>query len=233
MTAVALVRRISGPAGRPMSRVDAMPADQTAARSSDAAIVARLRAGDEAAFASVIQAWSPGMLRTARCFVADAYAAEDVVQEAWLGVLAGLDRFELRSSLRTWAYQILINIARARGRRDARTVPAGSLSEDGPTVAADRFHGAGPYAGHWRTPPTPWREPEDSALDAETRDRIEAALDRLPGRQRAVIVLRDVDGRSADEVCRILEITAENQRVLLHRARAQVRAALAEYLEGR
>jgi RNA polymerase sigma-70 factor (ECF subfamily) len=216
-----------------VATLDAVYADQPVAGSSDAAIAERLRAGDEAAFASVIEAWSPGMLRTARCFVADAYAAEDVVQEAWLAVLAGLDRFEGRSSLRTWAYQIVINIARARGRRDARTVPAGSLSEDGPVVDAGQFYGAGPYAGHWRTLPARWREPEGSALDAETRDQIEAALDLLPTRQRAVIVLRDVDGRSADEVCRILEITAENQRVLLHRARAQVRAALAGYMERR
>lgn len=232
MIATALMR--TADRGRPpMLTLDAVSADQPAARSSDAAIVARLRAGDEAAFATVIEAWSPGMLRTARCFVADAYAAEDVVQEAWLGVLAGLDRFKGRSSLRTWAYQILINIARARDRRDARTVPAGSLSEDGATVDADRFYGPEPYAGHWRTQPMPWREPEDSVLDAETRDQIEAALDRLPARQRAVVVLRDVEGHSADEVCGILEITAENQRVLLHRARAAVRAALADYLEGR
>lgn len=227
VTATALSAETSRGSSLAMPRLKPVPTDE-----SDAAIVARLRAGDEATFASVIQAWSPGMLRAARCFVADAYAAEDVVQEAWLGVLAGLDRFEGRSSVRTWAYQIVVNIARARGRRDARTVPAGSLSEDGPTVDGDRFHGAGPYAGHWRTVPAPWREPEDSALDAETRDRIEAALDRLPGRQRAVIVLRDVDGHTAEDVCRLLEITAENQRVLLHRARASVRAALAEYLEG-
>jgi RNA polymerase sigma-70 factor (ECF subfamily) len=212
----------------PMATLDAMP--ESPVRPADAVIVARLRSGDETAFAEIIAAWSPGMLRTARCFVADAYAAEDVVQEAWLAVIAGLDRFEGRSALRTWAYQIMINIARARGRKDARTVAAGSLSEDGP---AGWFHEAGPYAGHWRTLPVPWREPEDSALDAEARTVIEAALGRLPDRQRAVIVLRDVDGHPADEVCRILEITAENQRVLLHRARAAVRAALAGYLEER
>jgi RNA polymerase sigma-70 factor, ECF subfamily len=218
MTAVGLARRAS------MSTLETVPADPT----PDAVLVARLRAGDAAAFASVVEAWSPGMLRTARCFVADAYAAEDVVQEAWIAVIAGLDRFEGRSALRTWAYQIMINIARARGRTDARTVPAG-----GPTVDPGEFLDEGPYAGHWRTLPNPWREPEDSALDAETRDRIEAALDGLPPRQRAVIVLRDVDGHNADEVCRILDITPENQRVLLHRARAAVRAALADYLERR
>lgn len=203
-----------------VSTLDGMPVEPSA----DAAIVARLRAGDEVAFATVIEAWSPGMLRTARCYVADAYAAEDVVQEAWLAVVAGLDRFQGRSALRTWAYQIVIHLARARGRRDART---------GPTVDSGQFFDSGPYAGHWRTVPAPWREPEDSALDAETRERIEAALDRLPARQQAVIVLRDVDGHSSDEVCRILDITPENQRVLLHRARASVRAALADYLEMR
>lgn len=194
-------------------------------------LVAALRAGDEAVFAAVIEAWSPGMLRTARCFVADLHAAEDVVQEAWLAVLSGLDRFEGRSALRTWAYQILINLAKARGRRDARTVPASSLTDDGPTVDPVRFYGSGePFAGHWRTPPASWRAPEDSVLDAETRSQVEAALDGLPPRQRAVIVLRDVEGYGAGEVCQILDISAENQRVLLHRARAAVRAALAPYL---
>jgi RNA polymerase sigma-70 factor (ECF subfamily) len=216
-----------------LATLDLVPAYPSAQRLPDADIVARLRAGDETTFASLIEAWTPGMLRTARSFVADAYAAEDVVQEAWLAVIAGLDRFEGRSSLRTWAYQIMINIARARGRRDARTVPAGGLSEEGPAVEGGLFHNGGPYAGHWRTSPAPWREPEDSAVDAETRAQIEAALDRLPARQRAVIVLRDVEGHSSDEVCRILHLSAENQRVLLHRARNAVRSALADYLEGR
>lgn len=215
-------------AARTVSTLDVVTADQPAPPEE---LVVALRAGDEAAFAAVIENWSPGMLRTARCFVADLHTAEDVVQEAWLAVLSGLDRFERRSTLRTWAYQILINIAKARGRRDARTVPASSLADDGPTVDPARFYGAGePYAGHWRTPPAPWRAPEDSALDSETRSQIEAALDRLPQRQKAVIVLRDVEGYGADEVCRFLDISAENQRVLLHRARASVRATLAPYL---
>ncbi len=233
MTALGPASRGSfGRAGARLSTLDVVAADPPVQRPADASIVARLRAGDETLFAGLIAAWSPGMLRTARCYV-DAYAAEDVVQEAWLAVIAGLDRFEGRSSLRTWAYQIMIKIARARGRRDARSVPAGSLSEDGPSVDGGLFFSGGPYAGHWRSLPAPWRQPEDSAVDAETRAQVEAALDRLPERQRAVIVLRDVEGHNSDDVCRILQITAQNQRVLLHRARAAVRAALANYLEGR
>jgi RNA polymerase sigma-70 factor (ECF subfamily) len=210
-----------------------MRPDRSSPLPPEAALVALLRTGDETVFAAVIDTWSPGMLRTARCFVADAHTAEDVVQEAWLAVLAGLDRFEARAALRTWAYQIVINIAKARGRRDARTVPAGGLADGGPTVDPSLFYAPGdPYAGHWRTPPAPWRTPEDSALDAETRRHIEAALHGLPARQKAVITLLDVEGYTAGEVCQILQISAENQRVLLHRARAAVRAALAAYLAG-
>jgi RNA polymerase sigma-70 factor, ECF subfamily len=197
----------------------------------EADLVAALRGGDEMAFTVMLDAWSPGMLRTARSFVADFHTAEDVVQETWLAVLRGLDRFEGRAALRTWTYQILINVAKARGRRDARVVPESSVSEEGPTVDPSWFQGADePYPGHWRTAPGPWPTPEAGALDAETRRQIEAALDRLPARQRAVITLRDVEGYEPDEVCRILDITPGNQRLLLHRARASVRAALAAYL---
>jgi RNA polymerase sigma-70 factor (ECF subfamily) len=210
-----------------------VPGSQRASRPlpPELALVAALRQGDEMTFAALLDAWSPGLLRTARSYVADPHTAEDVVQETWLAVLRGLDRFEGRAALRTWTYQILVNIAKARGQRDARVVPESSLEVDGPTVDPSRFRGADePYPGHWRTAPEPWPTPEANALDAETRRQLEAALDSLPIRQRAVITLRDVEGYEADEVCRILDITPGNQRLLLHRARSSVRAALAAYL---
>jgi RNA polymerase sigma-70 factor (ECF subfamily) len=191
-------------------------------------LVAALRAGDEPTFAALVDAWSPGLLRTAQSFVAGQHAAEDVVQETWLAVLRGLDRFEGRAALRTWTYQILVNIARARYQRDARLIPSESLTGTGSTVDPSRFRGTDdPYPGHWRTVPEAWPTPEASALDAETGRTLEEALQRLPARQRIVITLRDVEGYGSDEVCQILGITLENQRVLLHRARAAVRAALA------
>jgi RNA polymerase sigma-70 factor, ECF subfamily len=197
----------------------------------EADLVAALRAGDEATFSRLLDAWSPGMLRTARSYVADGHSAEDVVQETWLAMVRGLDRFEGRAALRTWMYQILINIAKTRGRLDARVLPQSSLPDAGPTVDPARFRGPDePYPGHWRISPDPWPTPEASALSAETRRHLETALDRLPARQRTVIVLRDVEGHTADEVCELLEITAQNQRVLLHRARSSVRATLATYL---
>jgi RNA polymerase sigma-70 factor (ECF subfamily) len=204
---------------------------------ADAVIVARLRARDEAMFATLIDAWSPGMLRAARAFVADDHAAQDVVQETWLGVLRGIAGFEGRSSVRTWAYRILLNRARTRGARDARTVPAGSLlptgEDEGPTVAPHRFRAAGdPYPGHWRSHPPAWPTPEDRLLGGETRRQLAGALAGLPVRQRIVVTLRHVEGYTSDEVCDLLQLTAANQRVLLHRGRAALRAALETYLTG-
>jgi RNA polymerase sigma-70 factor, ECF subfamily len=194
----------------------------------DEVIVDRLRAGDESMFGTLLDAWSPGMLRAARAYVADEHTAEDVVQEAWLGVLKGIAGFAQRSSLRTWVYRILINTAKTRGVRDHRTVPMTSLVEDsGPTVDPARFHGPDdPYPGGWRSFPDPWPTPEHAAVATETRRELAAALAALPPRQRIVITLRDVQGYGTDEVCAMLEISPANQRVLLHRARAAVRAAL-------
>jgi len=202
---------------------------------ADAVIVARLRAGDDAMFAVLVDSWSPGMLRAARAFVGDDHAAQDVVQEAWLGVVRGIGAFQERSSLRTWVYRILVNRAKTRGVRDSRTVPVSSFAptgEDaGPTVDPARFQGQdGEYPGHWRAFPEPWPSPEDDAVAAETRRRLVAALAGLPDRQRVVVTLRDVEGYSSDEVCELLEISAGNQRVLLHRARAALRACLEAHL---
>src|SRR2546430_4823526 len=198
----------------------------------DAELVARLRGGEETAFTALLDAWSRGMLRVARAYVASDEAAEDVVQETWLAVIRGIDRFEGRSSLRTWAYRILINIAKTHGVRDSRTVAWSSLrpEDHGPTVAPDRFRGPDdPYPGHWRRLPDAWPTPESEVVSREVRVLVEAAVADLPHRQRVVITLRDIDGYSSEEVCSILEISAANQRVLLHRARVAVRGRLAQY----
>jgi RNA polymerase sigma-70 factor (ECF subfamily) len=199
---------------------------------SDEELVVRLRGGDGTAFAALLDAWSHGMLRAARAHVASEEAAEDVVQETWLAVIRGIDRFEGRSSLRTWAYRILINIAKTHGVKDSRTVNWSSLGPEdhGPTVDPDRFRGpADPYPGHWRRFPDAWPTPESEVVSREIRFLVEAAVADLPHRQRVVITLRDIDGYSSDEVCALLEISAANQRVLLHRARAAVRGRLEQY----
>jgi RNA polymerase sigma-70 factor (ECF subfamily) len=197
---------------------------------NDAALVAALRRGDERAFMGLVEAFTPGMRRFALTFVRTPAVADEVVQEAWLGVLRGLERFEGRSSLKTWVYRILVNTAKRRGMRESRTVPASSL---GPTVDPALFQGPDePYPGHWREPPQPWPTPEQHTLAAETRTFLADAIARLPDRQRVVLVLRDMQGYDADEVCSILDITAANQRVLLHRARAFVRGELAGYYTG-
>jgi RNA polymerase sigma-70 factor, ECF subfamily len=198
----------------------------------DAVIVARLRRKDETMFTVLVDAWTPGLLRAARAFVADQHTAQDVVQETWIGVLRGIEKFRGESSVRTWTYRILINRARTRGVRDARVVPAGLAGdENGPTVSPDRFRGPDEaYAGHWRSFPAAWPTPEDGALTGEARRHLASALTQLPVRQRTVVTLRDVDGYSSDEVCELLNISAANQRVLLHRGRAALRAALEDYL---
>jgi RNA polymerase sigma-70 factor (ECF subfamily) len=212
-----------------VSSVDGQSAD--GALPADAAIVARLRGRDEPMFVALVEAWSPGMLRVARAYVADEHAAQDVVQEAWLGVVRGIGEFQERSSLRTWVYRIVINRAKTRGVRDARTLPASSLAltdEDfGPTVDPSRFRGADErYPGHWHSQPPAWPSPEDDAIAKETRRQLIAALAGLPTRQRIVVTLRDAEGYTSDEVCDLLSISATNQRVLLHRGRAALRAGL-------
>ena len=199
----------------------------------DSDLVASLRAGDEAAFSKIVSDWSRPMLTLARSFVSTQASAEEVVQETWLAVLKGLDRFEGRSSLRTWTFRILVNIGKTRGVREHRSIPWSSLGDEdsGPTVDPDRFRGPeDQYAGGWKSFPATWRSAEDDVLEVEVRDRLRAALELLPERQQVVLTLRDVLGCSSEEVCDLLEISAANQRVLLHRARAACRSALAAYL---
>jgi len=198
------------------------------------ALVAAVRAGDEAAFRRLIAEYGPAMLRVARRHVSNRAIAEEIVQDAWLGVLRGLERFEGRSSLRTWIFRILRNTAISRAEREVRTVPFSSLDDEGddPAVEESRFQAEGRWAGHWAAPPEAW-SPEARLLDAETRDVVERAIAELPRAQAMVISLRDVEGFSPEEVCNVLEISESNQRVLLHRARSRVRAALEDHLGER
>jgi RNA polymerase sigma-70 factor (ECF subfamily) len=200
----------------------------------DHELVQRLREGDESAFAELIDRYGTTMVRVAQMYVKDRASAEEVVQETWLAVLTGIDRFEERSSLKTWLFRILTNRAKTRGERDGRSIPFSSLAgageEDEPSVDADRFLGPdSPEPGAWAAPPRAW--PQDQVLQRETLDVIQMAIEQLPDAQREVIRLRDVEGWSPMEVTDALEITDGNQRVLLHRARSKVRAALEAYLD--
>ena len=200
----------------------------------DQTVVEALRRGDEKAFASLVGRYHPSLLRLAMSYVATREQAEDVVQETWLGVLNGIDRFEARSSLKTWIFRILVNRAKTKGVRERRSVPFSSLEVDGdehePSVDPARFQGPGP-AGFWSAPPESWAGiPEDRLLSAETRAVVDDAIAGLPDRQRAVITLRDVKGFTSPETCEILGLSEANQRVLLHRARSKVRARLEEHL---
>jgi RNA polymerase sigma-70 factor (ECF subfamily) len=213
-------------------------ADTFVAPAGQEEVVAALRARDEAAFAMLVADYGPAMLRIARMYVSTRAVAEEVVQETWLAVLTGIDRFEGRSSLKTWIFRILANRAKTRGEREGRSLPFSSLGREGddePAVDPDRFTADGRYAGHWSAPPSGWADvPETRLLGKETRAVVHDAIAALPETQRAVITLRDVDGWSSEEVRNVLDLSESNQRVLLHRARSKVRRALEAYLdEGR
>ncbi|MGA2928194.1 MAG: sigma-70 family RNA polymerase sigma factor [Solirubrobacteraceae bacterium] len=199
--------------------------------------MSRLRAGDELAFRALVSHHHSAMRRLALSFVPSVAVADEVVQETWLAVIRGIDRFEERSSLKTWIFCILVNRARARGARERSTTPFSSLQrpdeeQDGPAVDADRFLGSEhAFAGYWCSPPTRFFElPEERVLAAETIGLIGRTIDELPERQQQVIRLRDIEGMTSEEVCECLGLTAAYQRVLLHRARARVRGALEAYL---
>lgn len=203
---------------------------------ADADLVAQLRAGDEAAVSRLVDQWSPTMLRVAQSFVDSPQSAEDVVQDAWLGMLSGLAKFEGRSSLRTWVFAILVNRARSRGAREARTVPQSPLGTQDERAADDWFAGPGGEA------PRTWSSiggtsrcdtaPERVVLSKEVLLELDRALWALAPRQREVVSMRDVFGMSTEEVCAALGVSPAYQRVLLHRARAVLRAALARYHRG-
>lgn len=194
----------------------------------EAELIRALRAGEETAFAQVVDTYGASMLRVAGMYVRDRAAAQEVVQDAWVAVLRGIDRFEGRSSLRTWIFSILVNLAKTKGMRESRTVPFASLADDPdagePTVPAERFRPEGDaWAGHWATPPEDWDEPLERLMSAEVRAELARAIAQLPDMQRCVVSLRDIEGWSAEEVCNVLDLTETNQRVLLHRARSKLR----------
>ncbi len=202
----------------------------------EAALVAALRNGDEAAFLAVVHRHHESMVRLARVYVRERDVAEEVAQDTWLAVVQQLDRFEARSSLKTWIFSILVNLAKTRGVRERRTMPFSAFGADvgeEPAVAPDRFNGEDHrWAGHWAHAPLPWPEtPEGQLLSHELGAEIRQAIDDLPSTQRAVVTLRDVQCFSAPEVCHLLGISEANQRVLLHRGRSKVRAALEQYVE--
>jgi RNA polymerase sigma-70 factor (ECF subfamily) len=199
--------------------------------------LAALRAGDERAFEQLVEAHHGALVRFGTRYAGSAAAAEELAQETWLAFLQSLDRFEGRASLKTWLFRILINCARKRHRVESRSVPLSALDDgesgDFATVALDRFQTEGIWAGHWSAAPKSiGADGERKLLDAELHQRMLAAIDALPPTQREVITLRDVEGFGSDEVCALLEITENNQRVLLHRARSRVREVLEVYLDS-
>jgi RNA polymerase sigma-70 factor (ECF subfamily) len=204
------------------------------ASQEEQALVELLRQGDEAAFVQLVDTYGAAMLRVASLYVGARAVAEEVVQETWLAVVEGIDRFEQRASLKTWLFRILTNRAKTRGAREGRTVPFSALAEAGeePSVDPDRFfEHAHRFAGHWTAYPQRWETlPEQRLLGSETRAWVSAAIEALPPMQAAVITMRDVEGWTSEEVCNALELSETNQRVLLHRARSKVRQALENYL---
>jgi RNA polymerase sigma-70 factor, ECF subfamily len=206
---------------------------EAAVQPEELSLVSALREGDESAFLEIVGRYHASMLRVAQVFVQSPAVAEEVVQETWLAVLEGIARFEGRSALRSWIFRILANRARTRAQREARTQPFSSLEDegDGPTVDPARFQPDDhpQWPGHWSAPPSPWADAR--LMAGETLALAQRAIDALPPRQKQVVLLRDVEGCSPEEVCEALGLSDGNQRVLLHRARAAVRAALESHLE--
>lgn len=202
----------------------------------EGALIASLREGNEDAFTALVERYHGAMIRVARGFVRDEATAEEVVQEAWLGVLNGVGTFEGRSSLKSWIFAIVVNRAKSRGTREARSTPFSALAANEatgsePAVSPERFLDAmAQWPGHWAQPPASWGEnPEARVMRTETISQLVRALDELPPAQRTVISLRDVAGHDAATICNTLGITETNMRVLLHRARSKVRGALERY----
>lgn len=221
------------PQPRRIDGSDTAMADPASSLADDHQLIESLRRGDEAAFLALVERYQSSMKRVALLFVNDPAHADEVVQETWIAVLRGLGGFEGRSSLKTWIFSILANRAKTTAQREGRYLPLTvSTDDEEPAVSPDRFDPPGTqWAGHWTSFPISWDSiPEERLLSGETRDIIRRVIDRLPSGQREVIVLRDIEGWSSEEVCNALELSETNQRVLLHRARSKVRRALEEYL---
>jgi RNA polymerase sigma-70 factor (ECF subfamily) len=216
-----------------------MPAEQAIAgapaAASDEQIVAALRAGDERVFRELFERSYPMMKRVARGYVSSDAVAEEVIQDTWMAIVTGIERFEGRSALRTWMFSILTNQAKTHSARERRALPFSSVAPadvEEPAVDPDRFQKDDEaWPGHWATPPRPWQKPERRLLSLEAREQLRDALAQLPERQRLIVVLRDIEGLSAEEVCSLLKVSQENQRVLLHRGRSRMRAFLEQYLD--
>ena len=205
---------------------------------SEPELIAALAQGDEAAFLDLVRAYHSSMLRVAQIYVSTRAVAEEVIQETWLGVLNGIERFEGRSSLKTWIFRILTNIAKTRAERERRTIPFSALEparvpeaavEPERFLADDHPH----WPAHWASAPRSWAElPEERLIAKETRGIVAQAIASLPASQRAVISLRDIEGWDSEDVCNVVGVSETNQRVLLHRARSKVRTELERYLES-
>lgn len=192
-------------------------------------LIDRLLAGDETAFTTLVDRYGASMARVAHHYCGRHGAVDEVVQETWMAVLEGLPKFQRRSSLKTWIFRILSNRAKTRGKKEARSTPLSALEGDDGPIEPERFAAN----GHWASPPDPWtRTPDVASKNAEIMKAVMEAIDSLPDRQRTVVLLRDVEGMTSQEVCSVLEITDTNQRVLLHRARTRVRHLLADFMAG-
>ena len=220
-----------------------MPAERRLAESTvrpsgdDGKTVAALRVGDEHAFRSLFYRYSPMMKRVAGRYVDSDAVAEEVVQETWLAVVTGIERFEGRSALGTWILSILIHQAKTQTARERRALPFCSFTQETegePALDGTCLQpGEEAWPGYWAAPPRPWQKPDRRVLSLEARGRLRDALAQLPERQRMIVGLRDIEGLSAQDVCGLLELSKENQRVLLHRGRSRLRSVLAAYFEGR
>jgi len=219
-------------------RYESAVAVNTGDRTSEAELIGRLQRGDEAAFTWLVDTYSPSLKRLALVFVSVDAVADEVVQETWLAVLTGVGRFEGRSSLKTWLFKIVTNRAKTRAAREKRTIQFSELRPedgDGPAVSAERFLPPDDpsFPGHWSTPPYPWSvTAEQAVLRRETMEVLRQGFENLPRSQRTVVMLRDVEGWPAHEVCAALELSEANQRVLLHRGRSRLRAILETYFAG-
>jgi RNA polymerase sigma-70 factor (ECF subfamily) len=212
------------------SNADPAPAAE-GGRADDADLVEALRRSDEAAYRALVDRHTATLLRLASMYLSDEEVAADVVQETWIGVLQGIDRFEERSSLKTWICRILVNKAKTAARHEGRTITFSDLGNDElvPTVGAERFHDQGPDRGTWSIAPQAWDRPEERLLSKEAREVVERAIAALPANQRLTITMRDIEDLSSADTCSALGVSEGNQRLLLHRARSRVRAALEAY----